>query len=89
MASGQHNGVVLCMNDELSAVVHQSEDTIHFSVATIEVRLLLKVARLRVFSGVRASINVFADRFKALWSFTKQANLSTSYVTCCFEFGGC
>jgi len=81
VASGQHNGVVLCINDELSVVVHQSEDAIRFNAATIEVRLLLKVAGLRVFSDVRASLNVFDDRFKVLWSFTKQANQAEYFVS--------
>lgn len=52
------------MNDEVSAVVHQSEDTIHSDVATIEVRLLVAVARLRVFADVRASVGVSAGRCK-------------------------
>lgn len=44
MTSGQHNGIVQCISDGLSASVHQSEVTIHLDIATITIRLLFEAA---------------------------------------------
>jgi len=60
------------INDEVSAIVHQSEGSVHLYVATITGGLRFGVSRLRVFSDARASTNVFAVRFRVLWTFTKQ-----------------
>lgn len=65
MASGQHSGAVVCMNDEASASGRRSEGTVHFSIATITIDLLSDARGLELcFSWVCASTNVLAYRGK-------------------------